>query len=119
MRPIRSKMTKKETGVKLAKRIRDYYLGNTMDQVIGIDEAGYVDYWYQVHGSENCALVFFDTQKDCDSDIIEGDHADPDSWTDDTIAGLGELLTGDWAPVDEDGFKIEISYEKFEDEVSI
>jgi hypothetical protein len=104
---ITTSYTRKEAGRKIAELIKNYYLGNSMDQTIGMTADGELDYQYDVHGGD-VEVSFYKTEGGFS--LGEGDPEDEAWWTEEILDSIGELLVSDWEPVEANGSPIDIEY---------
>lgn len=105
---MKSNYTRKETGRKIAEIIRDYYSGNMTDITVGLTKNGEVNYEFDIT-SRSVEVVFYSTNGGWG--LGDGDYDKEKVWaTGDVLDGIGDLLTGDWAPTNENNIPIPIEY---------
>ena len=92
---IRTNLTRYEVAHRVTELIRDFYLGNSLDQTIGLTADGRVDCGLECHDNGDVVIPFYRTQ---DRSLGDGDFDNPDFWTDDTVGAMASMFAGAWYP---------------------
>ncbi len=91
-------LTRRAAGIRIAESIRSYYIHGGMDEIIGFNADGNLDYQFKcgqpVSESPPIVIVIFDTEK---SELPgDTDYSDEKMWDAELMDYVADLATGEW-----------------------